>query len=106
MSPDLHLPIPRKVLNSLTGDICFSFINSNLLFSLRVVIAKIPIYPGIYAGFTISFSKEFYLRGSLPKNAGRINIILNFLGCAFFFQYTCFWPEYFLGGGVRFSESH
>ena len=28
----LHLPIHRKALNSLTGDICFSFINSNLLF--------------------------------------------------------------------------
>ena len=73
----LHLPIPRKVLNSLTGDIDFSFITSNLLFSLRVVIAKIPIYPGIYAGFTISFSKQFYLRGALPKTAGRINITLN-----------------------------
>ena len=55
----LHLPIPRKVLNSLTGDIGFSFITSNLLFSLRVVIAKIPVYPGIYTGFTISFSNSF-----------------------------------------------
>ena len=73
----LHLPIPRKVLNSLTGDICFSFITSNLLFLLRVVIAKIPVYPGIYTGFTISSSKQFYLRGSLPKTAGRINITLN-----------------------------
>ena len=63
----LHLPIPRKVLNSLTGDICFSFINSYLLFWLCVVIAKIPIYPGIYAGFTISFSKQFYPRGSTLK---------------------------------------
>ena len=74
----LHLPIPRKVLNSLTGDIDFSFITSNLLFSLRVVIAKIPVYPGIYTGFIISFSKQFYLRGSLLKTADRINIILNF----------------------------
>ena len=55
----LHFPIPRKVLNSLTGDIGFSFITSNLLFSLRVVIAKIPVYPGIYTGFTISFSNSF-----------------------------------------------
>ena len=63
----LHLPIPRKVLNSLTGDIGFSFITSNLLFSLRVVITKIPVYLGIYAGFTITFAKQFYHRGSTLK---------------------------------------
>ena len=99
----LHLPIPRKVLNSLTGDICFSFINSNLLFSLHVVIAKIPIYPGIYAGFNISFSSFIWEALSLKMPPDKHNSQL--LGCAFFFQYTCFWPEYFLGGGVRFSES-
>ena len=63
----LHLPIPRKVLNSLTGDIGFSFITSNLLFSLCVVIAKIPVYPGIYVnktvyihnGILLSFKRKF-----------------------------------------------
>ena len=74
----LHLPIHRKVLNSLTGGICFSFINNKLLFWVHVVIAKTPIYPGIYAGFPISSSKQFYMRGSLPKNACWVNITLNF----------------------------
>ena len=51
----LHLPIPRKVLNSLTGDICFSFINSNLLFSLHVVIAKIPAWDSLHFLYLVHY---------------------------------------------------
>ena len=42
----LHLPIHRKALNSLTWDIWFSLINSNLLmFWLPGLHCKTPIYP-------------------------------------------------------------
>ena len=41
----LHLHIHRKVLNFLTWDIKFSFINSNLLFLLPALCCKISIYP-------------------------------------------------------------
>ena len=41
----LHLPIHRKVINSLTWDIQFSLINSNLFFLLPALCCKIPIYP-------------------------------------------------------------
>ena len=45
MSPDLHLPIQRKALNSLTWDDGFSLINSNLLmFWFIVFVAKSPLY--------------------------------------------------------------
>ena len=45
MSPDLHLPIQRKALNSLTWDDGFSLINSNLLmFWFIVFVAKSLLY--------------------------------------------------------------
>ena len=42
----LHLSLGRKALNSLTWDIQFSLINSNLLmFQLPGLVAKPPVYP-------------------------------------------------------------
>jgi len=41
----LHLPIQRKVLNSLTWAIQFSFISINLLFLLPAPPCTTPIYP-------------------------------------------------------------
>ena len=46
-NPDLHLPLHREVLNSLTGNVWFSSTDNNLLtFHCLVLVAKTSIYPG------------------------------------------------------------
>ena len=62
----LHLPMHRKVLNSLTWDIWFSSIYNNLLtFRLPALRCKTPIRPGPYLGSSEQFSQG-YLRCCLP----------------------------------------
>ena len=69
VSPDLHLPIHRKALNSLLWDISFSFINSNLLmFQLPgLLLQKTPIYPGSLIPLaTLEQFSQHYLRCCVP----------------------------------------
>ena len=60
----LYLPIHRKVLNSLTWDIWFSFINSNLLFLLAVLCCKTPLYHDSSLESSEQ-SSQYYLRWCL-----------------------------------------
>ena len=61
----LHLPIHRKALNSLTWDVWFSLINSNLLmFWLLVFVAKHPI--SWLLPYLFGTVPQSYLRGWLP----------------------------------------
>ena len=61
----LHLSLGRKALNSLTWDIQFSLINSNLLMlQLPGLVYKIPVYPARPP--VTSSEPHIYLRGCVP----------------------------------------
>ena len=62
----LHRPKHRKALNSLTQDIWFSFINSNLsTFWLPSFVAKTPVYTG-FPSFLFGIDSQNYLRCCVP----------------------------------------
>ena len=85
----LHLPICRKVLNTLTWDIWFSLINNNLLmFWLPGLCCKsfyIFCFPSLLLQSSLSVLSEMQCPGLKSSVlSAKENIILNFLGCAFF----------------------
>jgi len=84
-SPDLHSSkiIQRKVLNSLSWRVWFSFINNNrLMFRLPILHCKASIYPGSPLTFSEQFSQG-YLRYYL-KNSHPVKCSSQLLGCEYF----------------------
>ena len=68
----MHLSIHRKALNSLTWEIWFNFINSNLLmFQPSGFVAKSPIYPGS-PHFLFRTVSHHYLRCCVPGLTSQI----------------------------------
>ena len=86
----LHLPIHRKALNSLTWDVCFPLINSNLLMFHRSGFCyKTPIYPGsslISLGQSLRAIWEAVSQAWDPQKVHWIKHNPQLLGCAFFFS--------------------
>ena len=76
----LHLPIGRKVLNSLTGSIWYYLINSNLLTAIFLLENS---YISWFLPYLFRAIRQSYLRGCFPgfspqKFCQKKHIILNF----------------------------
>ena len=87
----LHLSLGRKALNSLTWDIQFSLIHSNLLtLQLSGLVYKIPVYPALPPRYlfwayviweAVSQAEVLSVVHQIQRNS-------QLLGCAFFFSFN------------------